>query len=234
MSRVDWQEALRHPGTTLRRIRGFLPPEVRRARIAREETRSALAEVQSSLRKTNGKLRAAREEMRSSLGPLRAELAEARGEVEALRRLYESDEVPEAVRLTLQELRRGADAPAARELLELADAAAAVRDLPGRLLVLGTAETAVPVVLGAAGGAERVDVPVNGVLPDGPSALAYLAGPAVDRLTEVAARLSPGGRIVIEGYRTPEARRVVARFLDEHAGLMCVRSALLHLVPEPD
>jgi hypothetical protein len=56
----------------------------------------------------------------------------------------------------------------------------------------------------------------------------------VDRLTDVAARLTHGGRIVIDGYRSPEARRVVAGFLDDHAGLMCVRSALLHLVPEPD
>jgi hypothetical protein len=233
MSRVYWQQAWRQPGTTLRQIRGF-PAEVRRARAAREAARTQLAEVQSSLRKTNGKLRAARAEVRASLGPLRAELADARAEIDALRRLYETEEVPEGIRAALTEVRRGPDAPPVRVLLELADAAAAVRAVPGRLLVLGPAADAVPAVLGAAGGAERVDVPVNGNLPDGSAALAYLTGPAVDRLTDVAARLTDGGRIVIEGYRSPEARRVVSRFLDEHAGLMCVRSALLHLVPEPD
>ncbi|HEY2833207.1 MAG TPA: hypothetical protein VGJ14_12340 [Sporichthyaceae bacterium] len=233
MSRVHWQQAWRQPGTTLRQIRAF-PAEVRRARRARELARNQLAEVQSSLRKTNGKLRAARAEIRTSLGPLRAELADARAEAEALHRLYETDEVPEGIRTALNQLRRGPDAPSARVLLELADAAAAVLGVPGRLLVLGPAAVAVPVVLGAAGGAERVDVPVNGALPDGSAALVYLTGPAVDRLTDVAARLTQGGRIVIEDYRTPEVRRVVARFLDDHAGLMCVRSALLHLVPEPD
>jgi hypothetical protein len=233
MNRVYWQQAWRQPGTTLRQIRAF-PAEVRRARLAREVARTQLAEVQSSLRKANGKLRAARAEVRTSLGPLRAELADARAEADALHRLYETDELPEGIRTAMSERRRGADAPPARVLLELADAAAAVRTVPGRLLVLGPAGAAVPLVLGAAGGAERVDVPVNGALPDGSAALAYLTGPAVDRLTDVAARLTQGGRIVIEGYRSPEVRWVVARFLDDHAGLMCVRSALLHLVPEPD
>jgi hypothetical protein len=233
MSRVYWQRAWRHPGTTLRQIRAF-PAEVRRARLAREVARAQLAEVQSSLRKANTQLRAARAEARASLGPLRAELADARAEAEALHRLYETDEVPEGIRTALYELRRGPDAPPARVLLELADAAAAVLAVPGRLLVLGPAGAAVPAVLGAAGGVERVDVPVNGALPEGSAALAYLTGPAVDRLTDVAARLTPGGRIVVEGYRNPEVRPVVARFLDDHAGLMCVRSALLHLVPEPD
>jgi len=138
--------------------------------------RSALAEVQSSLRKTNGKLRAAREEMRFLAGSAcRAELAEARGEVE---RCAGSTRATRC---------RGGPAHAAgaaswrgcpgrRELLELADAAAAVRDLPVGYWCWARRDRGTRGA-GAAGGAERVDVPVNGVLPDGPSALAYLAGP---------------------------------------------------------
>jgi hypothetical protein len=79
-----------------------------------------------------------------------------------------------------------------------------------------------------------VTVPSNGALPAGPAALALLSGAEVERLTEVFERLTPGGRILIEGYRRPDVRRAVARFTDEHAGFVSVRGALLHLIPESD
>jgi hypothetical protein len=233
VSRVQWQEAWRQPGATLRQIRRF-PSEVRRARLARDTARTELAEAQAGLRKTSGKLRAAREEVRNALGPLRVDLGEAKAEIEALHRLYETDEVPEAVRDAIRAMRREPGAPSVRLLLELAEAGGAARGVPGGFWVLGDTDPAVPRMLGVAGGADRVNVPSNGGLPDGPAALAHLAGAGVDRLIEVSERLTPGGRILVEGYRSPDVRRLVARFTDEHAGLLSVRGALLHLIPESD
>jgi hypothetical protein len=233
VSRVQWQDAWRRPGTTLRQIRAF-PSEVRRARLARDTARTELAEVRANLRKVDGKLRAAREEVRSTLGPLRTNLAEAYAEIEALHRLYETDEFPEAIRRSICGLRREPGAPSARLLLELAEAAGAAGAVPGGFWVLGETDPAVPAVLGLAGGPDRVRVPPNGTLPDGSAALAHLAGAGLEQLAEVGKRLAPGGRILVDGYRTPDVRRQVARFTDQHSGLMSVRGALLHLIPEPD
>jgi hypothetical protein len=227
------QDAWRQPGTTLRQIRAF-PSEVRRAKLARDLARTELSEAQSNLRKTDGKLRAAREEVRSSLGPLRVDLTESKAEVEALHRLYETDDVPEPVREAVRALRREPGAPSARLLLEVAEAGGAAGGVPGGFWVLGDTPPAVPTMLRVAGGVDRVTVPSNGALPDGPAALALLTGAGVQRLTEVFERLTPGGRILVDGYRSPEVRRLVARFTDEHAGLLSVRGALLHLIPESD
>jgi hypothetical protein len=118
--------------------------------------------------------------------------------------------------------------------LELAEAAEASLGIPGGLWVLGDTSPAVSTTLGVVGGTDRVAGPADGALPDGPAALAHLSGTGVERLTEVGERLAPGGRILVEGYRSPDVRRLVARFTDEHAGLMSVRGALLHLIPESD